>query len=516
MPSERLQKKTTIAEGGLVETLDVLSLTRFPGRLAVSNNYEVGLSGGYRRIDGYVKYSTTEVSGTGAILGAAVFNSGVVVAREHASSGNTEVFFGTGSSWGSKINSDTRTAQGKHRFWRYNWNGTESIIGCDGGQYAFKYDGSTYTVLNGTGSPANPKFVTEFKDHMFFAGYSANSSGIIFSAPADETKFLTIDGGGEIIVGDEIMNIHVFRDMLIIFCKHSLHKLTGSSMFDFKVEPITERLGCLASDSIVELGGELLFLAPDGIRTIAATEKIGDIELASLTRDIQKRIADCLSVSGSSNVVAVGVRTKNHYRMFCPTSSISVPDAAGIILGLRKNSQGQLVWEAGALTGFKPSVVDSDFVGDDELVIHGSLDDGFIFKQESGNTFNGANIPSSMNFVDDDFGDDTVRKVFHRLHMFYKPEGPISLTVKAILDYGDESISQPLSFTITSGGGIGYYSSSSLYGTATYGTPTGAIQKHQHLIGSGIALSLQILSEDTNPSHSIQGYQTEFVIGDRR
>ena len=215
MPSERLQKKTTIAEGGLVETLDVLSLTKFPGRLAISNNYEVGLSGGYRRIDGYVKYSTTEVSGTGAILGAAVFNSGVVVAREHASSGNTEVFFGTGSSWGSKINSDTRTAQGKHRFWRYNWNGTESIIGCDGGQYAFKYDGSTYTVLNGTGSPANPKFVTEFKDHMFFAGYSANSSGIIFSAPADETKFLTIDGGGEIMVGDEIMNIQVFRDRQI-------------------------------------------------------------------------------------------------------------------------------------------------------------------------------------------------------------------------------------------------------------------------------------------------------------
>ena len=32
------------------------------------------------------------------------------------------------------------------------------------------------------------------------------------------------------------------------------------------VEPVTKNIGCLDGDSIQEVGGQLLFLAPDGIR----------------------------------------------------------------------------------------------------------------------------------------------------------------------------------------------------------------------------------------------------------
>jgi len=38
---------------------------------------------------------------------------------------------------------------------------------------------------------------------------------------------------------------------------------------------------------VVEFGGDLLFLGPDGIRPISGTDKIGDVELATVSKEIQ-------------------------------------------------------------------------------------------------------------------------------------------------------------------------------------------------------------------------------------
>ena len=67
---------------------------------------------------------------------------------------------------------------------------------------------------------------------------------------------------------------------LFIFCENRIFKLTGSSLSNFAVEPVTRNIGCINGDfTVQEFAGDLIFLGPDGLRTVAATARIGDTEL---------------------------------------------------------------------------------------------------------------------------------------------------------------------------------------------------------------------------------------------
>ena len=56
---------------------------------------------------------------------------------------------------------------------------------------------------------------------------------------------------------------------------HKLININDSS--NIRIDPITENVGCLSGYSIQEIGGDLIFLAPDGLRTVAGTARIGDV-----------------------------------------------------------------------------------------------------------------------------------------------------------------------------------------------------------------------------------------------
>ena len=157
-------------EGGLV--LDQPTFKMQPGMALELENFEPDVSGGYRRINGFAKWNSNIVpqtsSSTEKVLMAAFFdgNDKVIAAR------GTKVFeAGTSGSW-SEIDTG-RTSAGKYTHHRYNLGGTEFIMWADGANHATKYDGTTVTDLNATGAPANPKFVTGFKDALFFAGHSS-------------------------------------------------------------------------------------------------------------------------------------------------------------------------------------------------------------------------------------------------------------------------------------------------------------------------------------------------------
>ena len=107
---------------------------------------------------------------------------------------------------------------------------------------------------------------------------------------AQTNDFTTGNGGGELKVDSPVVGLKVFRDNLFIFCLDSIFKLVGSSSSDFALQPVTRKIGCLDGRSIQEFGGDVIFLAPDGLRTIAATDKIGDVELGTISKQVQEII----------------------------------------------------------------------------------------------------------------------------------------------------------------------------------------------------------------------------------
>ena len=70
--------------------------------------------------------------------------------------------------------------------------------------------------------------------------------------------------------------------------RNKIKRLTGNNSSDFVLSEVTNNIGCIASDSIIEIGGDILFLASDGIRPIQGTARIGDIELQTVSKPIQQ------------------------------------------------------------------------------------------------------------------------------------------------------------------------------------------------------------------------------------
>ena len=83
------------------------------------------------------------------------------------------------------------------------------------------------------------------------------------------------------------------------------------------VSGVTKNIGCVSGNTVQEIGGDLIFLAPDGLRTIAGTARIDDIELSSISRKILPVFRDeVLPFLSSIRFASMVVREKSQYRLF--------------------------------------------------------------------------------------------------------------------------------------------------------------------------------------------------------
>ena len=75
-------------------------------------------------------------------------------------------------------------------------------------------------------------------------------------------------GGGQLAMGYDVVQIKPFRNNLFIFGRNNIKKAVPnpdtSSPAAFLTESVTANVGCIATDSVQELGGDLIFLSPDG------------------------------------------------------------------------------------------------------------------------------------------------------------------------------------------------------------------------------------------------------------
>ena len=490
--------------GGLILDRDDFSLP--PGAAVKLQNFEPSIQGGYRRLTGSAKWNTNQVNGSEKILGLRIFNSGVV-----AAAGNLVRFGSVGD--GAYATIGTRTSAGRYKFDIFNFNNTEKLIMVDDVNQPATYDGSTYSLITSTGTPADPASVAVFKDHIFFAGMSSNPQEIVFTAPFAETDFTAANGSGSIRVDTAVVELKVFRDALFVFGEDKIYKIVGTSIADWQVQPITRTLGCADGFSVQELGGDLLFLSLDGLRTIAGTERIGDVELGTISKPIQPRIEEVIATR--DNISSVIVRGKSQYRLFYPNDGDSVDNSRAILATLKRTPQGGIGFEFADIKGMKPSATNSGFINGNEIILEGGYD-GYVRQQESGNTFDGTNIIGIYRSPDLSLGDSGIRKLMQRAIINYGVEGSISAQMRVRYDGDSQDVPQPTSFDLSNPGGIAQYgSSTSTYGSAVYGS-SGAPVQRQTIEGSGFLVAVKVDHDSALSPFTLFSYQLEFTLGGRR
>jgi hypothetical protein len=510
--ADNLASFKVFCQGGLNTSRDVLSQGETqPGSAITLINYEPAVTGGYRKINGFSNdYGT--VPGTGSVLGVCVANGihdGILAARTPSSGSDYLHYWDNATSaWVAITSAGSPTMSGvsKIRFTKYNW-GYDEVMITDGVNPAAVYNGTTYVQVTDANAPSAPKLSHIFKNHMFLTGDSTEPTNLWFSAPYDEYNFDPADGAGVINVGFPIVAIKSFRDVLYIFGTNNIRKLIGNNVSDFVIQEVTDDLGCMATDSVLEIGGDLLFLSQDGLRPISGTDKIGDVNLETVSKDIQSIFTDIVFDIDLEGLNAVVIRQKTQFRYF-----FAAADSQGIIGGFRQTPNG-LQFEYSQMLGISATCASSGYIGQYEYVIHGDSN-GKVHRQEQGNDFDGEDIFSVFQTPFFHMQDPEQRKVFYTVATYLRSEGDNQIFMSALYDYEDIDTLSPTNFTLTTEGAAAYYNEAFYNSTAIYdGNP--APVKRTNISGSGKSASFKFVTNDSNASHSIQGLVITFGVGDR-
>jgi hypothetical protein len=261
---------------------------------------------------------------------------------------------------------------------------------------------------------------------------------------------------------------------------------------------------------------EVIFSVPfEEDNFTSGTARIGDVELGSISRQIQTRIDEV----GLNRISSIVIRSKSQYRLFYPVTAAAQGASKGIIGVLKSNANtGQIGFEYADIVGMKPACTDSDFINGVETQVFGGFD-GFLYKMEVGNTFaegsNNNTIQAVYRSPDMVMGDPGIRKNMQRVNLNYQGEGTsIDANLALRYNYDDQNSPQPAKIALPSVGGAGQYGAAS-YGNALYNA-SGVPLVRQTVEGSGFAVALQIDDQNSADSFSIKGFQLEFTPGGRR
>jgi hypothetical protein len=530
------QPYTVACAGGLVKASNQIDLLKTPGAATELRNFEVSIKGGYRRISGFTRLgagSAAQVSGsTDTIHGVIPYGDGVIACA------STGIFFSQdGTSWlnvsrSSVANSGddytaftgrstlTRTGQGKISFSLFEGPDYDYglLVICDGANkpYHFRMEGTganinTRTFFSGEVTVTGTKFAThsEIHDkHLVVAGVEDNLSTVFYSKLLDPTDF-SGTGSGSITLSDQIVGIKSFRQELFIFCRNSIFKLQDINGTPVVV-PVAKNIGCLSGYSIQEIGGDLIFLAPDGLRTVAGTARIGDVELGTVSKAIQPLITQVAENVDKFVISSIVLREKSQYRLFYTDSTSTNSQQKGIIGTLRPNGfewseiRGIEVTSIGA--GFNEKGVEKYFHGDT---------DGFVLVHDSGNDFNGSSILARYSTPDYDFGDLGTLKTLHYVRVSCSAEGVVTPALQIKYDFNSQDIPQP-----TTDYSFGTVNPPAIFAEAVFNTTvfggTSAPMVRIPVQGSGTSSNFTVVTEDTKAPYTINGLYIDFIPSGRR
>ena len=533
----RSQPYTVACSGGLVTASNAIDLLKTPGVATELKNFEVSTKGGYRRINGFTKFgggsAVQPTGGTATILGAIPYADGVVVCA------GTSIYFSqTGTSWmeinRSSVSSSgvtktafellsvlTRTNQAQCQFALFESATSDygTLVIADGVNkpYAFRMEGTgalnTRTFFGEEITVTGTKgveYITVHDKHLIAAGVEDNLNTIFYSGTLDPTDF-TSTGSGSITLEDQVVGIKSFRNELFIFCENSIFKLQNiNNSSAIAVVPVTKNVGCLSGHSIQEIGGDLIFLAPDGLRTVAGTARIGDVELGTVSSNIQNILSDLAESINIFTINSVVLREKSQYRLFYTNTGASDATQRGIIGTLRPNG-----FEWSETRGLEVTAIGSGFDNNGvEQYYHGDTN-GNVYLHDNGNDFNGTSILARYTTPDYDYGDLGTLKTLHFLRVSMATEGIAEPDVQIKFDFNSSNIQQPSDLF-----DLGVINPPSLFGDAVFNTNKFAGQNNPMirvpLQGSGTSNNFTIISNDTKPSYTVNGLYVDFIPSGRR
>jgi hypothetical protein len=243
-----------------------------------------------------------------ATLGTSI---GITAIKEHKDTAGAKTVFSTGN---SKIFSGTTTltdiTPAAYTITADNWKIVNFNYHCyffQIGQVPLAYslaDGALTTVAahtGATGTPPNGNEVLAAFGRLWVGDIIGDKSTVYWSNLLDGTHWTGGTTGSLDLTTvwptgfDEVVAITEHNNFLIIFGMNSIVVYSGASNPATMVLADTiPNIGCVARDSVVNTGTDLLFMSNDGLRSFTRTIQEKSMPLTDLSKNVRKDIISLL------------------------------------------------------------------------------------------------------------------------------------------------------------------------------------------------------------------------------
>jgi|GEM_PF-1833235 len=476
--SSRTKVSKVILKGGLNLAASVLELD--PGECTQLLNYEVNTLGRYQRIMGYERFDgkpapsgvrpqdlvgfpfaddATElaaveseqevrrslilpVPGSGPILGGFYFSGSVYVFRNNADGSEARLYKSSADGW-QPVATPVLLPGGNYKTITTNFTGSagsREVLGVDGVNKAWRFNGVTFTQITGPISPDAPTHLEVLPSQVLLLGYRKGS--LVFTGVGEPTKFQAVDGGGEIGVADEITGLAVQPDnSCAVFCRNRTYVLYGKSKEDFNLTTLSLTTGAIPNS--IQGINDSVYLDDRGMTRLNRVQQFGNFDMATISQKIEPLIHRYRNSVTASFVV----KAKNQYRLcFSDSTGIIVTFFGAEVSGFSTFSYGKVV---------RCAFSAEDDSGK-EVVFFGS-DDGYLYQAESSFGFDGEEYASTMRPAFNNLGSPDQQKRFHKAVMEVDAVADTALIINPDFDYSDPNVPAANSISITAKGGGGYW-----------------------------------------------------------
>ena len=158
---------------------------------------------------------------------------------------------------------------------------------------------------------------------------------------------------------------------------------------------------------------------------------------------------------------------------------------------------------------------ESNLNNSNEEVKFGANENGYVYQLDTGNNFDGSNILARFETPNYDYGDLGTLKTLHYLRVSASSEGITEPDVQVRFDYGNTNVPQPTNLF-----DLGVINPPSKFGDALFNTNVFGGGDNPlirvPLQGSGTSNNFTIISDDTKPPYTINGFYVDYIPSGRR
>jgi len=356
----------------------------------------------------------------------------------------------------------TFAAGGHYQFINHNFFGSSATYrayGCNGVGPGFEIDENEIvtpilmpqTALGGQPATNIPKFIAEHRNYLFYGFPGGSLQHSVIGEPLTFNGFL---GAAEFGIGDEITGLQSMAGAVLnITSTRETRGLFGKTTSDWEMKLLGEETGGKAYT--VEKLDTVYSIDDLGITNLSRTDSFGDFVGATVSQLVQ----DVVNAKKSLATTATVNRASNQYRVyFSDGTALVLYSPAGSFNAAQSRSKLPVV-HFGSLK--YPAAVNRIFNTDDENgaeVTYFATSDGYVYKDQVGGDFDGAEITSFCRLHFNNVGSPGTRKRYRKADIELDSTVNIDLKFLADLSYASTDTNSVIEDLTVSGGG-GFWNS---------------------------------------------------------